>query len=595
MAVVVGPNGSGKSNVADAIVWASGSLAPHELRAEKPDDVLFAGSRTRKQAEHCEVELLFDNGPATGRSSGRRSRSRDGCSAAARASTSSTRRRSAASTSSSCSPTSGSAAACTRSSGRARSRRSSARRPSERRVLLEEAAGLGKFKARRHRAELKLARVATQVERARDVEEEVRKRLRPLALQASAAERAEKLVVELGRLRARIAQLDLEANEATARRGGGAAAGGRAGAAGRGLEARGTAHRAQPRRGRARGRGRQARGGDRRALPPAQRRASGSQLRRESADGLLVAASRRARATAPRARRARAGRARSAGRARAPARGAAAGSGAFARGARRTPAGGAGAGGAGRAACAVDARRRAGDGARGRGRASRQRASALVADDVRSAFALLERARASGLGSLTVVVEAREPDLPVVPKEALLSSTVPAVTRGGLRLRPHARRALVRGRDRGGGAARAGGAPAGSRGGGRASCAARAQAPIPAAAYSRRAGSRGRAAAELAERLVRDARRRREPLRGAAARACGRRRREVERARLRSCGGSAATRPSFGATQVDTGEARDRDRRRAGASGCRGGRGRGVDSRKRAPNRPRATTATRCS
>jgi len=43
VAVVVGPNGSGKSNVADAIVWAAGSLAPSELRAEKPDDVLFVG------------------------------------------------------------------------------------------------------------------------------------------------------------------------------------------------------------------------------------------------------------------------------------------------------------------------------------------------------------------------------------------------------------------------------------------------------------------------------------------------------------------------------------------------------------------------
>ena len=41
VAVVVGPNGSGKSNVADAIVWAAGSLTPSELRAEKPDDVLF--------------------------------------------------------------------------------------------------------------------------------------------------------------------------------------------------------------------------------------------------------------------------------------------------------------------------------------------------------------------------------------------------------------------------------------------------------------------------------------------------------------------------------------------------------------------------
>ena len=63
--------------------------------------------------------------------------------------------------------------------------------------------------------------------------------------------------------------------------------------------------------------------------------------------------------------------------------------------------------------------------------ALRQRASALVADDVRSAFALLERARAAGLGSLTVLVEAREPELPVVPKEQLLSSSVPAVTPEG--------------------------------------------------------------------------------------------------------------------------------------------------------------------
>ena len=61
VAVVVGPNGSGKSNVADAIVWAAGSLAPSELRAEKPDDVLFAGSSGRKPTDFCEVELVFDN------------------------------------------------------------------------------------------------------------------------------------------------------------------------------------------------------------------------------------------------------------------------------------------------------------------------------------------------------------------------------------------------------------------------------------------------------------------------------------------------------------------------------------------------------
>src|SRR5438128_8691288 len=85
-----------------------------------------------------------------------------------------------------------------------------ASRPEERRALIEEAAGLGRFKARRHRAELKLSRVAVQVERARDLEDEVKKRLRPLALQATAAERAEKLRGELAKLRARIAELDLE-------------------------------------------------------------------------------------------------------------------------------------------------------------------------------------------------------------------------------------------------------------------------------------------------------------------------------------------------------------------------------------------------
>ena len=88
-----------------------------------------------------------------------------------------------------------------------------ASKPEERRALLEEAAGLGRFKRRKHRAELKLARVAAQVERARDLEAEVRKRLRPLALQATAAERAEKLGVEIAGLEARIAELDLAEHE----------------------------------------------------------------------------------------------------------------------------------------------------------------------------------------------------------------------------------------------------------------------------------------------------------------------------------------------------------------------------------------------
>ena len=85
-----------------------------------------------------------------------------------------------------------------------------ASKPADRRALVEEAAGLGAFKQRRHRAELKLARVELQVERARDLEDEVRKRLRPLALQSSAAERAQKLAGEIETRRGRIAAAELE-------------------------------------------------------------------------------------------------------------------------------------------------------------------------------------------------------------------------------------------------------------------------------------------------------------------------------------------------------------------------------------------------
>ncbi len=211
MAVVVGPNGSGKSNIADAIVWAAGSLSPSELRAEKPDDVLYAGSKERPAAEWCEVELLFDNEAGDGPldvaelSVVRRAyREGDGEYLVNRARV---RRTDIVEL-----------LADIGLAGERHSIISQGRveeilvsKPEERRALVEEAAGLGKFKRRRHRAELKLARVQIQVERARDLEDEVRKRLRPLALQASAAERAEKLRVEVEGLQTRLAAAELEA------------------------------------------------------------------------------------------------------------------------------------------------------------------------------------------------------------------------------------------------------------------------------------------------------------------------------------------------------------------------------------------------
>ena len=210
VAVVVGPNGSGKSNIADAVVWASGSLTPSELRAEKPDDVLFAGAKDRRASDHCEVELVFDNEDgAFGEldfsevSIARRLvRGGEGQYLVNRAAV---RRTDIVELLADV----GLGSAMHSIVGQGKVEQVLASKPEDRRALVEEAAGLGKFKRRRHRAELKLARVGVQVERARDVEEEVRKRLRPLALQATAAERAEKLAVEVVALRARVAELDL--------------------------------------------------------------------------------------------------------------------------------------------------------------------------------------------------------------------------------------------------------------------------------------------------------------------------------------------------------------------------------------------------
>jgi chromosome segregation protein len=211
VAVVVGPNGSGKSNVADALLWASGSLSPSELRAEKPDDVLFAGSPGgRAPADFCEVELLFDNEDGafpelefSEISIARRlHRGGEGQYLVNRASV---RRTDLVELLADVGL--GGRHGSVISQGKVEEILAS--KPEERRVLLEDAAGLGKFKQRRHRAELKLARVQIQVERARDLEAEVKTRLRPLALQASAAERAEKLRGEIAGLRARLAQLDL--------------------------------------------------------------------------------------------------------------------------------------------------------------------------------------------------------------------------------------------------------------------------------------------------------------------------------------------------------------------------------------------------
>jgi chromosome segregation protein len=432
VAVVVGPNGSGKSNVSDAIVWAAGSMAPSELRAEKPDDVLFAGGSGRSAEDFCEVELLFDNpdgeGPLPYSELSVARRLHRGGEGQYLLNRTAVRRIDLVELLADLGLGGGMHSII----GQGRVEEILGSKPEERRELLEEAAGLGRFKRRKHRAELKLARVAIQVERARDVEAEVKKRLRPLALQATAAERAQKLLGDLASLRARVAELDLADLRERLEDGEGrrtAAVLARkhaderldslledrrraeeelADAAGRREEATATLYRLRSARERL-------------------------ELRRESAEALLE----RLRAELSRPRRVLDARVRAEREAlREQAR--------VAHDRLQTLERAL----AEREGLPPAARALAEEGERlalslldvepGRERAVAaalgHRAPALMAADARAALALAERARAAGLGS--VVVLTRDPrelvrELPVVSKEELLHSRVPAVTPEG--------------------------------------------------------------------------------------------------------------------------------------------------------------------
>jgi chromosome segregation ATPase len=423
VAVVVGPNGSGKSNVSDALLWASGSLSPSELRAEKPDDVLFAGGAGRPAADWCEVELLFDN--ADGQFpelefseiaiSRRLHRGGEGQYLVNKAAV---RRTDLVELLADVGLGGGHSSVI----GQGRVEEILSSKPEQRRALLEEAAGLGKFKARRHRAELKLARVQVQSERARDLEVEVRKRLRLVALQATAAERAEKLKEEIASVEARIAELELgELEQAAAE-----------------IEERRTAttlarksanakleellverNRAEEELADAAGRREQATA----ALYRLRSAADRLELRREAAEALLE----RLRAQPLRLptvddEQLRTTRERLVAVERALAE---------------------------REGLPPAARALAEQGARlalselevepGEERAVAAalgpRGSALLADDLQAGLGLLEQARAAGLGNLTVLVGSRPAELveryAVVQKQELLGSPVPAVTPEG--------------------------------------------------------------------------------------------------------------------------------------------------------------------
>lgn len=187
--VIIGPNGSGKSNIADAVLWVLGEQSPGNLRGRSMQDVIFSGPGGQRSSAVAEVSLVFEDRSGSlpldcGQLEVTRRLSRD----------------------------SGSeyrlnGSACRLldvqdlvagmgigremhsviSQGKVEALLNST--PEARRAMVEEAAGLARFKKRRERAQAKLERTRQNLLRVEDVEREVKASLRPLRQQVAAAER----------------------------------------------------------------------------------------------------------------------------------------------------------------------------------------------------------------------------------------------------------------------------------------------------------------------------------------------------------------------------------------------------------------------
>ena len=216
MTGIVGPNGCGKSNLVEALKWVMGETSAKQMRGSEMEDVIFAGAGTRPARNIAEVMLTLDNKTRTAPAmvndsdqldivrrierghgsaysvNGREIRARDVQTLFADAAT-------------------GSRSTALVSQGRIGALINA--KPTDRRTIIDEAAGITGLYARRHEAELRLRAAEQNLARVQDVLVALEEQHKGLKRQARQASRYRNLSDHIRRAEAAVLALKLAAAE----------------------------------------------------------------------------------------------------------------------------------------------------------------------------------------------------------------------------------------------------------------------------------------------------------------------------------------------------------------------------------------------
>ena len=195
--VVVGPNGAGKSNISDAMRWVMGEQSMKSLRGRKAEDIIFSGSQQKSQLGAASVTMHFDNsdkripldydqvnitrkvfrnGDGEYRINGSRARLMDVVDLLAQAGV-------------------GKGSYCVVNQGMSDATLTA--NPAERRVIIEDAAGVKQFQIKKDRALRKLDSTQANLQRVTELTAEIAPHLKILKRQAEKAQKGKEIYDEL--------------------------------------------------------------------------------------------------------------------------------------------------------------------------------------------------------------------------------------------------------------------------------------------------------------------------------------------------------------------------------------------------------------